>query len=141
MKSLQLMAKMLGQLKVDPEKVRQQEEILKKEFPKAKITVSDSGVKAEAVQDGDGVHCMVCGTPMDDRVNQYVKRGQWVQKKKKDNISNWECPKCRPLIGMAPLAWFNEDIFFPVKEEDLKEKAKNFSKATYQINPSCKEKV
>jgi hypothetical protein len=40
---------------------------------------------------------------MNRRTNQYVKRGVWVMKKRKDNISNQECPKCAPLCGRQPI--------------------------------------
>lgn len=116
MNFLQVIAKSVGALKVDPEKVKHRLEIFRRDLPKAKITVTDGTVKAEVVRDEDGtVHCMTCGGPMVNRCNQYVKKGQWVQKKR--NMSNWECPRCRPLCGGQPLATWYDDCYFPITEE------------------------
>ena len=123
MNFLQVIAKSLGQLKVDLEKVKQREEELRRQYPHAEITIKDGTVKAQVKEDEDGVHCMYCGAIMVRRTNQYVKNGQWVQKKRKDNMSNWECPKCRPLCGGMPLATWYDDCYFPVNEEELKAKA------------------
>lgn len=101
----QVIARTLGILKVDSKKVESYVKIFKEKFPHAIVTVNEGSVKASVVRDEAGVRCMKCGNLMISRVNQYVKKGVWVQKKHNDNISCWECPYCVPLVGGQPLSW------------------------------------
>lgn len=116
----QVMARTLGILKVDPEKVAGYVKIFREKFPHAIVTVNEGSVKASVIRDEAGVHCMKCGNLMISRVNQYVKKGLWIQKKRRDNISCWECLYCAPLIGGQPLMCVYDDGYFPVDLIELR---------------------
>jgi hypothetical protein len=101
----QVLASLQGKLEADENKVKEAVDFIKKHHPAADLRIRDNrtfvGGYAKEV---NGIPCcMNCGHPMTDRVNQYFKGGKWVQKVKKDNLSNWECENCAPGRGSQPL--------------------------------------
>lgn len=96
----QLLKHMNGTSEVDEEKKKEILEGFKRDCPYGVIKETDTSL---AVWVDEEFHCMKCGTKMNNRTNQTVKKGEWVPLKRKNNISNWECPKCRPLVGNQPL--------------------------------------
>ena len=93
-----------GTLKVDEDKLRHFTEEFTSKYPHGDLEINRAhfSIKVKCRRDGDIPLCLVCGNKMVKRVNQFRKNGIWVLKKKRDNISNWECPKCYP-DGHAPL--------------------------------------
>ena len=100
----QFIKKMFGQLKVDETKVEKFTEEFTRDYPCGELILDREGFSIQVRHriDGNLPLCLKCGGKMTSRVNQYRKNGQWQQKARKDNISNWECPKCFPE-GHAPL--------------------------------------
>jgi predicted RNA-binding Zn-ribbon protein involved in translation (DUF1610 family) len=96
----QVIKNLQGTLKINETKKQEAIARFKKEYPYGKITETGTsiGVRVDSER-----HCMKCGTKMIDRINQTVKGGAWVPLKRKNNISNWECPACNPLKGFEPI--------------------------------------
>lgn len=98
---------------------REQMEQLKQEYPSAEVEEYSPGhfrVQARYDQEKKCYYCMTCGSEMVDRMNQYVKNGEWVPLKRPNNISCQVCPKCdefrcQPIaVGFAMSA---KDLFGP----------------------------
>jgi len=100
----QLIRKLAGELKVDEEKVKKFTSKFTKEYPYGELTIDRDSffIQVRCRLNGNTPLCLKCGGQLINRVNQYRKNGVWYQKARKDNISNWECPKCYPN-GHAPL--------------------------------------
>jgi hypothetical protein len=94
-----------GNLKVDEDKLNKFTAEFTRDYPNGDLLVNRGhfSIQVRYKTDTDGNPlCMKCGGRMTSRVNQYRKNGTWQQKARKDNVSNWECPKCYPE-GYAPL--------------------------------------
>lgn len=122
MNGYQFIAHLMGKLVPDDEKIRAARAEAREKFPAADLIISGDllAVTVHAKQDADGtVHCMKCGNPMTSRTNQYFKDGKWVEKARKDNFSNYECPTCATGQGSQPIGacW---ETAKDVTEQDLK---------------------
>ncbi len=93
-----------GQLKVDESKVSKYTAEFTRDYPCGDLIV-DRGhfsIQVRYRTNGEAPCCLKCGGKLVNRANQYRKNGAWIAKSRKDNVSNYECPKCFP-DGHAPL--------------------------------------
>jgi hypothetical protein len=103
MTGTQFMKFMMGEeLPIDEERKKKDIEQFKKDYPHAIIKISKYDMTASARYKNGKYHCIKCGKPMNNRCNMKLEKGKWVPKKKKDNISNQECPEHYPSGG-API--------------------------------------
>lgn len=129
MNGLQFMAHLLGKLEPDEQKVKEAVAEFTKDYPHGamEITKDRLGVKVSVKPEGDKVLCMKCGNPMVSRVNQYFKDGLWVNKARRDMLSNWECPTCAPGVGGQPLMVLTNTAK-DVSEQDIKNLSQSLKK-------------
>ena len=101
----QFIKSLFGQLEVDEQKVTQFMLEFSRDYPFGEVRIDrknfDLSVRCKGMEEGKPL-CMKCGSPLISRVNQRRKNGTWQPLKRKDHLSNWECPKCY-LNGFAPL--------------------------------------
>jgi len=91
-------------MRIDEKKVKRFTDKFTEEYPYGELIVDRDNlfIQIRCRLNGNIPLCLKCGGLLINRVNQYKKNGEWHQKARKDNITNWECPKCYPN-GHAPL--------------------------------------
>ena len=88
-----------------------------KEYPYGDIEVAEGYVQVICVEDWQGMHCMICNSPLNDRTNYIYRDGEWFPMVRLDHITRWECPKCTPGKGTASIGAYYDTHANVTREE------------------------